>query len=60
MEPGKDEIPEKEWLTKEGHRLHQAERKAGGYPRRRKAWLVVAVVLTVIGVALLWVLVNRR
>ncbi len=55
----KDEIPEKEWLSpKEGHTLHRAERKAGGYPSRRKL-LWAAVTLTVLGAALLGLLFNR-
>lgn len=53
----KDEIPRQEWLTHEGYELHRAERKAGGYPRRKL--LVAAVLLALLGAALLWVLFNR-
>lgn len=57
MHHKKDEIPEKEWLTKEGHRLHQAEQRAGGYKRRKL--LVIALVLGAVGVILIWALFNR-
>jgi len=57
MDHKKDEIPEKEWLTKEGHRLHQAEQRAGGY--RKRSLLLIGIVLGLIGTALIWALINR-
>jgi hypothetical protein len=58
MDNKKDEIPKKEWLTKEGHKLHRAEGKAGGYAKRRKLlWLAIG--LTVLGAVILGIAFNQ-